>query len=369
MKINLTCPINISTGYGHHCRNTLIHLVQNGIDVTLFPIGRCSTENKIEDNIVSNAFHAQATFDSDAISLRIYQQFDLAHHVGSGKRIGFTVFELDSFRQQEVRHLESNDHIITCSEWGKDVIFNKTSIPQERISVVPLGVDTTIFNPHIPPFSSLLRDNKETFVILNCGKMEKRKGHDIISKIFSKAFNQSDNVELWIMGHNPFLRPDEEQKWHQDIFDCKLSRKVRLIPHVQSHIDVSHIMNQANCGFFPSRAEGWNLELLEMMACGKPCICLNYSGHSQYINSDNSLCIKPRSLEVANDGKWFLDTGSWASITPDVEDFFVEGLRSLYKSHKDGIIVPQAKSALETAQTYTWENSVKDLIKVLEENE
>ena len=40
----------------------------------------------------------------------------------------------------------------------------------------------------------------------------------------------------------------------------------------------SQTMAGADCGIFLSRAEGWNLGLLEMMAMGKPVITTNYPG-------------------------------------------------------------------------------------------
>ena len=48
----------------------------------------------------------------------------------------------------------------------------------------------------------------------------------------------------------------------------------------------------ADCGLFPARAEGWNLELLEMMACGKQVIATNYSAHTEFCTKENSILIE-----------------------------------------------------------------------------
>ena len=66
-----------------------------------------------------------------------------------------------------------------------------------------------------------------------------------------------------------------------------LGNKIRMIPRQKTQNDVYNIMIQTDCGVFPARAEGWNLELLEMMACGKQVIATNYSAHTEFCNPDN----------------------------------------------------------------------------------
>ena len=73
-------------------------------------------------------------------------------------------------------------------------------------------------------------------------------------------------------------------------------------------------MSKADCGIFPSRAEGWNLDMLEMMALNKSIITTNYSAHTEFCNKDNSFLIDISETEPANDGKWFFGQGNWAKI-------------------------------------------------------
>ena len=47
-------------------------------------------------------------------------------------------------------------------------------------------------------------------------------------------------------------------------------------------------MSQVDCGVFPSRAEGRNLELLEMMSAGKHVITTDYSAHTEFCTKDNA---------------------------------------------------------------------------------
>ena len=73
-------------------------------------------------------------------------------------------------------------------------------------------------------------------------------------------------------------------------------------------------MSQADCGVFPAKAEGWNLDLLEMMSCGKSTIATNYSGHTEFCNKENCYLVDLPEMETAEDGKWFRGQGEWGKI-------------------------------------------------------
>ena len=67
-------------------------------------------------------------------------------------------------------------------------------------------------------------------------------------------------------------------------------------------------MAQTDCGIFPSRAEGWNLELLEMLACIKSVITTHYSAHTEFCDDVNSDLVEIKETELAYDGKWFQES-------------------------------------------------------------
>ena len=71
----------------------------------------------------------------------------------------------------------------------------------------------------------------------------------------------------------------------------EIGHKVRFIDRVGTHQEVYNIMSRVDCGVFPSRAEGWNLELLELMACGKHVITTDYSAHTEFCTEENAMLI------------------------------------------------------------------------------
>ena len=123
------------------------------------------------------------------------------------------------------------------------------------------------------------------------GKLEYRKGHEFIVDCFNKAFSEKDDVELDMMVHNVFLQREVVEQWLSGFKNTKLGRKIKFQNPVQTQREVADFIRYNDCGLFPSRAEGWNLELLESMSCGKPVIATNYSGHTEFCNDENSYLI------------------------------------------------------------------------------
>tara|TARA_R110002049_G_scaffold162729_1_gene328454 strand:- start:52 stop:1107 length:1056 start_codon:yes stop_codon:yes gene_type:complete len=347
-NLNVMAPIN-SLGYGIASLNTLINL-KNFFDIALFPISNNQEVSQIFPEEIARA----PMFDPDAPCLKIWHEFDMSVRVGRGELIAFPFFEVDEFNDQKKHHLAQCDKVITSCRWAADIV--EKEVPDSNVFVAPLGVDRTIFYEN--------REDKPTekFIVFNCGKWELRKGHDIILEIFQKAFPDNADVELWMMCQNPVAPPEYNQKWNSHYMQ---DSRVRLLDRCNTHQELSDIMRMVSCGLFPSRAEGWNLELLEMMSCGKPVITTDYSAHTEFCTEENSCKIKPKGKEKAFDGVYFQENGvgNWASLK-GIEDKFVDALRSVYEQwKKDGSVVN--KEGIKTARLMSWAstaNKVKEAI-------
>lgn len=343
--INLISPIN-QLGYGIAGFNIL----KNLDDVALWPIGQIQVYTEEDANIVRTALSKAIKPNFNAPCVRIWHQHDMAQFVGKGKRIGFPFFELNEFSDIEKHHLESLDKIFVASSWAREIVLNQINISNENICVVPLGVDIDIFKPSPPN-----QNNKTIF--FNCGKWEIRKGHDFIISAFNEAFNEDDNVELWMMCENPFLDKEKENNWRKLYQNSKLGSKVRIIDRTATQNEVYNIMTQTDCGIFPARAEGWNLELLEMMSCGKHVITTNYSAHSEFCNNQNSHLIEINTEEVAYDGVWFHGKlGKWANLGDYQLEQAISIMRNIHKLKSNNQLSINT-NGIETANKFTWKNS------------
>jgi len=348
--INLQAPIN-TLGYGVAGYNILKELFARDDSVSLYPIGNPDQT----DDFIAKAISNISSLKLNRPHVKIWHQHDLFQRVGKGKHLGFPIFELTEFGQRERISLHHCDELMVCSKWASEIVDNQTGI---KANVVPLGVDTEIFYPNKV-------SNPDKTIFFNCGKWEKRKGHDILGECFNRAFTKDDNVELWMMCENPFLKPEQKEHWEKLYKTSGLGDKIRLIPRQRRHEDVARLMNMVDCGVFPARAEGWNLELLEMMACGKHVIATNYSAHTEFCSPVNSRLVNIEDLETAFDGVFFDGKkGFWAELSCNQKDVVIEYMRDVHKLKQDGLLDVN-NSGVETASKFSWNNTVDKLLEAV----
>lgn len=344
---NFNAPITDVTSYGLVALNIIRHS-----NCGVFPINggyNISGHYEHRDELLKKLNKdndSYSKFNPDIPSVRLYHQFSLAESIGRGKRIGWPIFELDKFTNREINHLNSCDQLIVCSQWAVDILNKNNIIPRARI--VPLGVDSSIFNEGN---RELIEKEKapRPYTFFSCGKYEIRKGQDLLVEAFNKAFKISDNVELWISMHNRFMTRNALESIANSFLESKLGSKIKLVGPFLNQTRLAECMRFVDCGVFPSSAEGWGLETLEMMACNKPVIVSNCTAHTEYCTNENSFLIDVDGYVDAYDGRWFFNQGKWASLNIDS---LINNMRYVYNNN-----VKINKHGLETARHLSWENS------------
>lgn len=350
MDINIIGSVN-QLGYGLVTTNLVSELSKEH-RVSLFSINRDPDCHQKHAPAIQQAIdngRLQPNFNSPCI--RIWHQFDMSLFCGDYK-IGFPIFELDEFTPQEKHHLSGLDEIFVCSEWAADVIeANKIGRP---VTVIPLGVDTELFKP-------MADSETRPYRFLAAGKWEYRKGHDVVLRAFTEEFSQDDDVELVCLCDNPVIPAADNLDWNQTFKQSPLGNKILLVPRQPTQEAVCGVMNKVDCGVFPARAEGWNLELIEMMACNKPVITTNYSGHTEFCNRENSELIECFEKEIAFDGFFFKQNiGSWMKFTDENIETLKQKMRYAYENR-----VKTNPAGVETARKFSWKHSAEKIAEVI----
>lgn len=353
-------PIN-GTGYGQTGLNFLKELVGKGSRVSLFPHATPVCE-QVDHNLVWQAQLEAEQFSYQAPCLQIWHQDKLQTRIGRGHYAAMPIFELDRFTDIERHSLNYPDHLFVCSNWARKIILDNGLRDENSVSVVPLGVDNILYSPSVRSINT-----SDDCIFLNVGKWEIRKGHDMLIEAFLETFHPDDNVQLWMMTHNPFLNPYQTLQWENMYLENDLGRagKIKIIPWQHNTQDKINFMRQATCGVFPSRAEGWNLGLLEMLALGKHVIATNYSAHTEFCTDENAHLVDINDVEPAYDGIWFHEQGNWAELGESQIVQFKTHLRSVYETHQKGDL-NRNEAGIATATQFSWANGVERLEKFYE---
>jgi Glycosyl transferases group 1 len=344
------------TGYGIAGANLLRSCIEHGSPVAFFPVGGLQLDT-VEQSDLDAAIVRGGVYDERAPCVRLMPAGDQQMHVGRGPRIGFPIFELTAFSDAEREQLRALDRILVCTEWARDVMLENdiTSVP---IDIVPLGVDRRIFHERLAPPH---RDRGTVF--LQGGKLEPRKGQLELLRAFEAAFTPRDDVSLVLLCQNPFVTAREFAERAAPFHRSPMASRITLITTPFAHQrDMARVMAAADCGVFPVRAEGWNLEALEMLSLGKQVIATNYSAHTAFLNHDNARLIAVDKLE---DVPVACGIGQWAVFGDAQHEQLVAHLRAVHAERQKAGPLSNA-AGVETALQFSWSASADALLRAVE---
>jgi len=157
------------------------------------------------------------------------------------------------------RDLELADCIVVQSSFCRDsMVWN--GIPEEKILINPMGVDTSTFQPRqsVPI--------KPRFICV--GTICLRKGHQYLFRAFELVKKRLPDAELICVGQYKTDFRLERQRWEGTF---------RHIPHL-SHADLATLLQSCTAFVFPSQEEGIARAQIEALAVGLPVIGTHEGG-------------------------------------------------------------------------------------------
>ena len=242
----------------------------------------------------------------------------------------------------------------TPSKWGRDNLL-ANGIEADRVVVVPEGVDTDFFCPRAT------NDTSRRFRFLMVGKWETRKFCDGLVHAFAAEFDDKENVELFIQGHNPHV---PGFSLVQRLEQTGVSNLSNIILGKRSHRRaLRELYRSADCFVLPTRAEGWGLPILESMSCGVPAIVTRYSAPLDYVTEENGYLLNVSRLVDAHDNDFHIHTGQWAE--PDIAHLkFL--MRSAFENR--GEVREKGTAARAQALRFSWENSARVAVQTIQQH-
>ena len=190
-------------------------------------------------------------------------------------KIAYTVWESTKLPENFMKKLMEFDELWVPSKWQKDCHVEQ-GYPEHKMKIVNEGVDSKLFKPKVNP----VQNNKMKFFMV--GRWDYRKSTKDIIRTWIDTFSSNENVEL-ILSVDNFDNPQDNFKNTQErlIAYGLNDKRISIVSYSDRNTYINRLKN-SDVFLSCSRGEGWNLPLIEAMACGIPVIYSQCGGQLEY---------------------------------------------------------------------------------------
>jgi glycosyltransferase involved in cell wall biosynthesis len=284
------------------------------------------------------------------------------------QNFGYTFFE-EELNEKSVQNAKKYDLVLSGSTWCRDRMLEKGIL---NCAVLIQGIDPKLF------FPIENQKSRDRFVIFSGGKFELRKGQDLVLravKVLQEKYRDIYLMNCWYnlwpqsvrqMANSPYIafKYHENEPWIDTMqrtyrdngLDPDRVITLELVPHHKQR----ELFKQTDIGVFPNRCEGGtNLVLMEYMACAKPVIASNTSGHKDIITKDNALLLNHCKEVNIQNGEGVL-VARWQD--PSLDELIAQ---LEYAYHHRDELHKTGRQAGEDLRHFAWKRSAEHLATII----
>jgi len=191
------------------------------------------------------------------------------------------------FLRMQVRVARRLPRIVTVSESSKADIASQMGVDPRRMTVVPVGVDHTVFRPRPE------RRRIPGRIMVTSSSDVPMKGLVPLLEAVAKLRTERE-VELLVIG-----RPTDNGRVARTIDRLGLGPAVTCVSGI-SDDELACLYAEAQVAVVPSLYEGFSLPAIEAMACGLPLVATTGGALPEVVGSDGStgLLVEPGNPEA-----------------------------------------------------------------------
>jgi len=192
--------------------------------------------------------------------------------------------ELKSLKYGSRQMVHRADKIITVSKFSKSEIIKHYQIPDERIEVIPLGINQSEYQ------ANKTNHLKRKYLIY-VGRIEHKKNVINLLKAFEICRQRNQDLDLILAGPNGY--------GYQEILtyakNSEYSSSIKFLGWINQKEKINLIKN-ATALIFPSFYEGFGIPILEAFCLKTPVIASQIEANKE-IGADATLYFSPENYE------------------------------------------------------------------------
>ncbi|WP_413380175.1 1,4-alpha-glucan branching protein domain-containing protein [Alkalihalobacillus sp. 1P02AB] len=191
------------------------------------------------------------------------------------------------------------DQIIVCSSYMKEELKSIFSLPEEKMAIIPNGVDIEQVTVHHDQDFKIDDDNR--FTIFSVGRVVKEKGFETIIYAAENMREKGVDFKFVVAGKGPML-----EQYRQLVYEKGLDHYVLFLGFISDE-DRNSWLRRSDVVLFPSLYEPFGIVALEGMAAGKATIVSDTGGLADIIDhGKNGLKMIPGHVESLVDQVLYL---------------------------------------------------------------
>ena len=292
----------------------------------------------------------------------------ISNSIEGDKNIGVIFFEHSDISAAGLNRLSKLDQIVAGSTWNADVMIDAGV---KNVVTVFQGIDTSLFRPM--PRSGTYNDK---FAVFSGGKLDYRKGQDIVLAAFKAFAQERDDVVLVTAWHNlwpltaaqfrhsphmstlPYVGADDRLNITRMATDNGIPESKFVDLGLLPNEEMPGVLKEMDLAVFPNRCEGGtNLVAMETMACGVPCILSQNTGHMDIINDGGGWVLEQQN-RVSFEG---MATEGWGESSVDE---LVTLMEHAYENRAQARKIGQ--TGAEFMRSWSWPTQIELLLSNVE---
>lgn len=289
--------------------------------------------------------------------------------IDAPRNVGVVFFESTDLDAAAIARAKRYDRIIAGSSWNAEVL---RAHGVENVATVLQGVDASLLRSRPRP-----PRRRDRFIVFSGGKLEYRKGQDIVVAAFRTFVKRHPEAKLMVAWHN---------HWPRTMGEIPTAGHVRGAPFVdhagradmtgwlvengipadsvidlglRGNAEMGALIAEANVALFTNRAEGGtNLVAMECLAAGVPTILSANTGHLDL--TDDSRCYVLREQFACRPTPSFRGVDGWGESSVDEA---IAALEQVYADADDA--ERRAANAADWMRGLTWDTQIDRLVDAI----
>jgi glycosyltransferase involved in cell wall biosynthesis len=336
-------------------------------------VGSWRTARNLHEADVENALARIPAPPADAridATYRIAFPFDLSRSA-RGRTFVFAVAEgkrLNSYMIAGGRPLRESlsDEVtlITPSNHSRERLIASGAAPP-RVKLVPHGADPRVFHPVTDQDRQRLRASygwaTDEFVFLHVGALYEWKGTPILLKAFAAVAARNPRVRLILKGIDAVYASRASVANAMEGLGAgeraHVAKRVSYYGQTLSYEGLARLYQSADLLVSPYSLEGFNMPVLEAIACGLPVTCTQGGPTDDFVRDAFAWRIRSQWISV----------GTSERLLPDLDHL----IHLMEKAIEDRDFRTRAAAAGPpfVEANYTWERVIERLIDVFKSDE